>query len=356
MIDAGFAVPGDITLPTGGYAYARKMLEHLPQCGVNVKHIRLPQAFPHPDDTAIAATADIFARLPATMPVLVDGLAYGAMPPLLVDRIASPVTALVHHPLAYETGVAEADKRRFIAFETHALKKAVKVIATSEPTAELLMQEYAVSQDKISVARPGTEPAPRAVGSGLPYELLAIGAVIPRKGYTVLIDALAQMSYRNWRLTIVGATTHDPLYTNKVREAIARSGLSRQVELTGAISDRGLHERFAKADVFVMPSLFEGFGMALTEAVARGLPIVCTTGGAMVETVSDDIALKVPPGDASAMAEALELILNDRALREKMSDASWARAGKLATWENCAKGISGVLKSLSKPSDPHVSV
>ena len=356
MIDAAFAVPGNITLPTGGYAYARKIFELLPDYGVNVKRIELSQTFPHPDNATIAATSHIFAQLPPTMPILVDGLAYGAMPPMLVDQIASPITALVHHPLAYETGVVEADKRRFIAFETHALKKAAKVIANSQPTARLLMREYGVLADKLTVAQPGTEAAPRATGSGSPYELLAIGAVIPRKGYTVLIDALSQMTCRDWRLTIVGATSHNPIYTNKVHEAIAQAGLYRQVELTGAISDHDLQVRFSKADVFVMPSLFEGYGMVLSEAVARGLPIVCSTGGAMAETVSDDIAIKVPPGDVQALAKALDIILIDGALRKKLSDASWAEARRLPSWNGCASVISNVLKSLSKQTNLRVSV
>jgi len=348
VIDAAFAIPGDITLPTGGYAYSRKVLDLLPDLGVRVRHVQLPSTYPYPDHETVEATRRIFAKLNSTIPVLVDGLAYGAMPPLMVNGIASPIAALVHHPLAYETGVKPSDKRRFIAFETHALARAQKVIANSEATARLLQREYDVPADKLAIATPGTHPAQRAQGSGSPLQLLSVGALIPRKGYTVLIDALAQIPHKDWRLTIVGATTHHPVYAEAVRDAIAQAGFGEQIELTDALSDQDLNDQFLNADVFVMPSLFEGYGMVLSEAIARGLPIVCTKGGAMSETVPDDAALKVEPGDTAALAAAIDKLLSDSTLRRKLADASWNQAQKLPTWKHCTHVIADVLKSLAK--------
>jgi len=351
MIDAVFAVPGDITRPTGGYAYARKVLDLLPNYGVNVQLLQLPSSFPYPDSQDIDATRRAFAQLRPDTPVLVDGLAYGAMPPLLVKQITQPIVAMVHHPLAYETGITPADKRKLIAFEMHALEQAEKVIATSKTTAELLQYEYGVPDSKLTVAEPGTMPAERAQGCGKTLQLLSVGAVIKRKGYTFLIDALSHIRHRDWQLTIAGATAHDPIYTNEVRKAILQSGLRSQIELTGAISDDALHALFSKADLFVMPSLFEGYGMVLTEAVARGLPIVCTTGGAMAETVPNEVAIKVPPGNSAALAKALDLLLNDSDQRKSLSDKAWAYGHKLPSWENCIGSISDVLKALTVQPD-----
>ena len=103
-----------------------------------------------------------------------------------------------------------------------------------------------------------------------------------------------------------------------------------------------------------MPSLFEGYGMVLSEAVARGLPIVCTKGGAMAKTVSDDAALKVAPGDAKSLAAALNQLLSDRALRMELANASWSQAQKLPTWADCARIIADVLKSLARQPEMYL--
>ncbi len=347
MIDIGFAIPGDINLPTGGYAYGRKMLQLLPDCGVQAHHLQLAGSFPFPDEADLQATQRICAQLRPDTPILFDGLAYGALPPPIVRTIRSPIVALVHHPLACETGLTPLQQRRFLAFERHALASAVRVIATSDATARLLMRDYDVAGDKIAIAKPGTTPALRAQGSGSPIELLAVGALIPRKGYTYLIAALADVQYEDWSLTIVGATDHDRRYAAQVREAILESGLRSKITLKGFLSDRELQACFARADVFVMPSLFEGYGMVLTEAVARGLPIVSTTGGAIAETVPDDVAIKVEPGNSAALADALNRVLSSFELRQNLSEASWSIGRQLPRWEDCAVTIAEILKAVA---------
>jgi glycosyltransferase involved in cell wall biosynthesis len=354
VIDAAFAIPGDITRPTGGYAYARRVLELLPDFGVQAHRLQLPAGYPHPTDEDIALTRHLFAQLHPDTTALIDGLALGAMPPLLVDDIRSPIVALVHHPLAYETGLTTAQSRQFLAFERHALAHARGVISTSHVTAQLLIREYGVDRKKLTIAEPGTMPALRARGTGSPLQLLCVGAVIPRKGYTVLIEALSHIAHDDWQLAIVGATDHDPRHATEVREAIMRSGLRSRITLTGAVPDRELQRYYARADLFVMPSLFEGYGMVLTEAVARGLPIVCTTGGASAETVAAAGAIKVPPGDAVALADALERMLADNSLRLRLAEESWNLGRSLPRWEDCAKTIAGVLKSIG--GRPELSV
>ncbi len=348
MIDAAFAIPGDIARPTGGYAYARRILDLLPDYGVLAHRVELPASFPYPSEEDILVSRRLLAQIHPATPVMIDGLAFGAMPPLLVERIHSPIVALVHHPLACETGLSTAAARQFLTCERYALDHAHRVIATSNATAQLLMRDYGVERENLSVAQPGTMPALRAVGSGNPLQLLCVGALIPRKGYTVLIDALAGLRETDWRLTIVGATDHDPRHANEVREAIMRSGLRSRICLTGAISDRELQRHYARTDIFVMPSLFEGYGMVLTEAIAHGLPIVCTTGGAIPETVPDEAAIKVPPDDAPALADALRRMVEDVNLRKRLADEAWEVGRSLPRWEDCAKTIADVLKAVSR--------
>lgn len=348
VIDAAFAIPGNLSAPTGGYAYARQLLELLPQFGVQPHHLQLSSAYPKPSEDDITATRRTFGQLHPDTPLIIDGLAYGGMPPLLVNDIVQPVIALVHHPLAYETGLSTAEKRRYLAFERHALAHAQHVVVTSPMTKRLLIQEYAVADGKITVAEPGTKPALRAQGSGSPLRLLAVGAVVPRKGYDVLVEALTNLQNEDWHLSIVGATDRDHKCTTELREAIMKSGRRAHITLVGPVDERELQRHYASADIFVMPSLFEGYGMALTEAIAHGLPIVSTTGGAVAETVPDAAALKVAPGDVDALTDALQRILGDAELRNQLAEASWSAGRELPRWEDCAAKVAGVVQSVTK--------
>ena len=347
VIDLAFAVPGDLQKITGGYAYARQLFALLPQFGVAPHHLQLPGPFPFPTQDDLAATAQVFAQLHPNTTLMVDGLAYGALPGDVLDGISQRVIGLVHHPLALESGLTEGQKSHLKAAETLALAKADRVIATSPTTARLLQSNYNVPGGCITVAAPGTTQAARASGGSGSVNLLAVGAVIPRKDYLGLIGALGQLQVTEWHLTIVGAVEHNTGYAQRVREAILASGLRSQIELVGEVSAEELDRHFTRANIFVMPSRYEGYGMVLTEAVARGLPIVCTTAGAMAETVSDDVAVKVHPGDPSAFAKALEELLVDPGKRKQKADAAWEMARSLPTWENCAERVADVVKSLS---------
>ena len=344
MISCAFVIPGDIDLPTGGYAYDRRVLARLPACGVAIRHIALPGSYPAPTVDDLRATQATLAALPARTTLLIDGLAFGAMPADLVRGIVQPIVALCHHPLALEAGLSEARQRDLHASETAALAHARHVIVTSTTTARTLIADFATPPQKLTVAEPGTERAARAAGTGAPLQLLAVGSIVPRKGYDVLIDALSGLADHHWRLTIAGAEDRSPETTQRLHEQIAQSGLGSRIRLTGAASEAELDQLYATADIFVMPSLFEGYGMVLTEAMARGLPVVCTTGGAATETVPDAAAMKVPPGDAHAFGAALGALIEDADRRRRLSDAAWLAAQSLPTWDDTARIIADMIR------------
>ena len=343
MLDVAFAIPGDLMLQTGGYAYDRRVLDLLQGDSIDITHMPLPRAFPKPSGMDLCTTAQVIAALPKTTVVLVDGLAYGAFSVGTLAAIPNRIVALVHHPLAFETGISAERAAALLLSETTALARANHVVVTSPMTAALLQTNLAVPAEKITVAIPGTDPATRATGTGQPLQLLAVGSVVPRKGYTVLIDALRALERRDWHLTIAGAA-RDSQELALVEGAIAASDLGDHITLVGAIDDADLGRLYSAADLFVMPSLFEGYGMVLAEAMARGLPIDCTTGGAAAETVPDEAAIKVPPGDAAAFSAALAKVMSDTSLRQNLSDASWAAGQTLPRWTDTARIIAGVLK------------
>jgi len=345
MTRAVFAIPGDINLPTGGYAYDRRLLALLPDHGIAVRHLELPGSFPSPSPADLAETTRLLAG--ASGVLMIDGLAYGALPVANIAPIAGPIIALVHHPLCLEAGLSEPRQHELRALETAALARAARVVVTSPLTGRTLATDFGVPSDRITVAEPGTDRADRATGTGEPLQLLAVGSIVPRKAYDILVRALAPARDIAWRLTIAGLADRDAPALAALHAAIRETGLGDRINPIGAVSTAELDTLYAAADLFVMPSLYEGYGMVLAEAMARGLPIVCTTGGAAAETVPVDAGIKVPPGDEKALSAAILRMLNDPGLRRRMGEASWVAGQKLPRWDDTARIIAGVIKELT---------
>lgn len=344
MSAIAFAIPGDIDLPTGGYGYDRRLLAEWRETGIEARHVALPGSFPFPTQDDLAQTGRAILSQPYEDVLLIDGLAYGAFPEGIAAGLAGRVVALVHHPLGLETGLEPETARALLAREAAALRYARAVVATSPATKQRLIADFGVDEARITVAVPGVDPAPRAKGGpvGGPLNILAVGSIVPRKGYGVLVEALAGLSERDWRLTLVGAPDRSPETTRDLTTRIAAAGLAERITLAGAVDEAALAAAYDAADLFVMPSLFEGYGMVLTEALARGLPILCTTGGAAAETAPDATAVKVPPGDAPALAKALASLIDAPQRRSAMADAAWMAATSLPRWRETAAIVAGV--------------
>ena len=360
MTAAVFAIPGDIELRTGGYTYDRRVMALLPRFGVTVSHLALPGGYPAPTAAELGATAQAFARVPKQAVLLVDGLAYGAMPPEVIARASGPIVALVHHPLCLETGLPAERQAELKASETAALALARHIVVTSATTARTLVTEFGIPPERITVAEPGTDAAPLLKrGRRVPAQrivrwsqarrepgtlrLLTVGSVVPRKGYDLLVRALVRLAHLDWELVIAGDRDRSPETTAALVGQIRRSTVRDRIRLVGALDEGGLAALYAGTDLFVMASLYEGYGMVLAEALVRGLPIVATTGGAVAATVPDRAALKVPPGDVDALSRALRRAMTDRALRRKLADAAWAAGRKLPRWEDTARLVAGAV-------------
>jgi glycosyltransferase involved in cell wall biosynthesis len=334
-----FAVPGDLAIPTGGYAYDRRIIEGLRKLDWQVSAVNLGEGFPFPSgDTRRAAHARL-AALTSTTPIVVDGLAYGALADAMRELGASHrLIALVHHPLALETGLLREVAEALRASETQALRHARGVIATSEFTARLLVSDYGVAADRVKIVRPGTDRKARAQAAGkAPLALLCVGAVVRRKGYDVLIEALARLRDLPWRVTIAGDLTRDAGAAARLAADVERFDLAERVTIAGAVSRQRLDALYAGADLFVLASRFEGFGMAYAEAIAHGLPVVGTTGGAIPETAPSSAALLPPPDDIDAFAAAVRRLIEDSAERARLAAGAWRAAAALPTWEQSAE-------------------
>jgi len=346
VAEAAFAIPGDLKATTGGYAYDRRVIELLPAFGVPVSVLPLPGSFPNPDMKDVEETRRVLEKRDANSVLLVDGLAFGAFPDALLGALRGRVIGLVHHPLFLETGLPHARKVELKVSEEHALARANHVIVTSRATKRILTEHLAVPADKITIAEPGTDPAQRATGTGAPLQILAVGAVLPRKGYDLLVEALAPLKDLDWRLTIAGALDRHPQAVDAVRAAIARHGLEDRVTLAGKVVPATLDRFYDCADLFVSASLFEGYGMVLAEAMARGLPIVLAAGGAAADTAGESAALHVEAGNVAELTSALQKALTDKKLRDRLADAAWEAGRTLPTWHETARRIAAVILGL----------
>jgi glycosyltransferase involved in cell wall biosynthesis len=342
-----FAVPGDLGTPTGGYTYDRRIVAELPTLGWRPEVINLGDGFPCPAAETRARACARLSALAHRRPLVIDGLAFGALPDAARGLAARhPVIALVHHPLALEAGLSAAESAALRASERAALACAGHVVATSAKVARLLVDDYGVAPDCISVVQPGTDRVPaRPRNENGVVKLLAVGSLIPRKGYDVLVAALARLTHLPWRLTVVGDCGRSPQTARQVRADIARLGLADQVTLLGTVGANELAPLYASADLFVLPSRFEGYGMAYAEAIAHGVPVVGTTAGAIPETVPADAGVLVAPDNLEALAAALQRLIADASERERL--AAGARAAAFPSWREQAMLFARVLDRLA---------
>jgi glycosyltransferase involved in cell wall biosynthesis len=176
--------------------------------------------------------------------------------------------------------------------------------------------------------------------------LLAVGAIVPRKGYDVLIAALAPLRDLPWRLTIVGDRTRDAETAARLDAEVARLSLEERVAIAGVVSTERLAELYASADLFVLASRFEGYGMAFAEALAHGLPIVGTTAGAIAETVPARAGILVAPDDVTALSDALRQVIVDAVSRERLAQSARASAAALPTWRQSAERFSQAISAV----------
>lgn len=335
---ATFAIPGDLATRTGGYAYARALIGAAPEQGLTLEPLALPGGFPFPSGAELDETARLLAG--AAGPVLIDGLALGALPVTVLREVSGPLVGLCHHPLALETGLEPAEAARLRDSEAAALALCAHVVVPSVGTARAVT-ELGVAEGRITVAPPGLEPAEPAPRRGDPPVILSVGALVPRKGHDILIAALHGLAELTWRAVVAGPE-RDPGWAARLREMSA--GLEGRLTLAGPQDAAGLDRLYAGADIFCLPSRHEGYGMVFAEAMMRGLPLVACRAGAVPELVPSQAGLLVPPDDPGALAAALSRLLRAPGDAAGMGAAGRAHALSLPGWAETAARVAHALR------------
>jgi glycosyltransferase involved in cell wall biosynthesis len=344
-----FVVPGSLETRTGGYAYDRKIIEGLHKNGWTVAPIELSGSYPNPDEKALAHAEDRFATIADGALVIIDGLALGVLPEIAAkEHSRLNLVGLVHHPLADETGLGQAQRERLVISEAKALGFAHKIIATSHFTFRRLV-ELGVGAEKISVVEPGVIAAPLAQGregatQETPMRMLCPASYIPRKGHADLLRALSGLKNLYWKLTCVGNTSLEVGLYDEICALRDALGLGTQVELRDEVKDGELDDLYSAADLVVLASHYEGFGMVVTEAIARGLPVITTTGGALADTLPNGAGLASAPGDIEALTKNLRQILTDDSAYGRLSMRARTAREALQTWDKASLAFADALK------------
>ncbi|MFD7811627.1 glycosyltransferase family 4 protein [Streptomyces sp. NPDC059785] len=350
-----FVMPGgvdDPAAPSGGNAYDRRVCLDLPGFGWQVRRHVVPGDWPRPDEAARAGLTRTLAELPDGAVVLLDGLVACGVPEIVGPEARRlRLAVLVHLPLGDETGLDPVVAADLDARERATLRAVPAVVATSEWAVRRLVAHHGLAPERVHVAVPGADIAPLAPGTDGVSRLLCVASVTPRKGQHRLVEALATVTDLPWSCVLVGGLGHDPEYVAELRELIDEFGLGDRLHLAGPQAGAELDASYAAADLMVLTSYAETYGMAVTEALARGIPVLATDVGGLPEAVGRAPdggvpGILVPPENPAALAAELRGWFGEADVRRRLKAAARARRAALDGWAATARTLATVLSRL----------
>jgi len=339
-----FVVPDGIddpARPSGGNSYDRHVRGGLASSGWSVEEHAVPGFWWPPDAASFAALDDAIQRIPDDALVLLDGLIASTAPELLVPQARRlRLVVLLHMPLGH---------RR----ESAVLSAAAAVVTTSAWSRRRLLELYGLAADRVHVAEPGVDAAELATGTPAGEALLCVAAVTFIKGHDVLLDALATMEDLSWHCVCVGSLDREPEFAEALFDRSRDGGLGDRVSFPGPRTGDDLERLYAAADLLVLASRTEAYGMVVLEALARGLPVVVTDVGGVTEAIGHSAdgtrpGLLVPPDDPAALGAALRAWLGDAELRRRLRRAARERRESLPGWSATTAAIEGVLAAAAR--------
>lgn len=341
----------DPARPSGGNTYDRRICRDLVAVGWNVSEHAVPGRWPRPDARACAALTDVLEGIPDQAVVLVDGLIASAVPEVLVpeaDRLR--LVVLVHMPLW--DGVPDAEGAVTGTGERTVLSAAAAVVTTSAWTRTELLDRYTLRPGQVHIAEPGADTADLVPGTSSGGRLLCVAAVTAQKGYDVLLAALASVQDLVWRCMCVGTLDREPDFVDQLARQAQEFGIGDRLTFVGPRTGRDLDAAYDTADILVHASRAEAYGMVVSEALGRGLPVIASDIGGLPEALGRGAdqcrpGLLVPPGDPEAFAEALRRWLGDADLRSRLRRAASERRLTLPAWSATSDRIARVLSEVA---------
>ena len=344
-----FMVPGDPQQRTGGYRYVGQLVSAINQAGRKARVQGLEGRFPIPDAVAESAMDSALANCEDGACVVLDGLAMGGLPAVVEKHAARlRLVALVHHPLADETGISDQDRAFLFDSEKRALAAVSHVITTSRATADRL-KDFHVPPEAVQVIEPGADTiairpkTARQLAESGELQILCVASLSPRKAQHQLVQALAALQHLRWHCTFVGSTDRNREYSQQVAGQIQNLSLDERISMVGELGDEALAEQYQSADLFVLPSVYEGYGMVIDEALAAGLPVVTTNGGALASTGKRPGVRQYPAGSVDDLRDCLETCLSNTSILQEMTSAAGKSSESARQWSDAAEQFKQVM-------------
>ena len=316
------------------------------KAGWDVQVTTVAGALPVPGPAALAGLARILSAVPEGATVLIDGLIASPAAAQLLPHIGRiRITVLLHMPQA--TPLDAPDDASAQHSERDVLRAVDGVVTTSDWTRQQVLTRYAIPVRRLHVARPGVDrvAAPPRPGYG---NLICVGVLGRHKGQDLLVEALADLAERDWHCVLAGPLDRDPDFVARLRARITDLRYGHRVRLAGVLTDAALSHAYSTADLLVAPSRSETYGMTVTEALARGLPVMAAAVGGLPEALGSTAdgtrpGLLVPPGDPAALAVALGDWLGDEQRRHRLRAAARERRSTLRGWDQTAQEVANAL-------------
>lgn len=350
-----FVIPGSLNQISGGYLYDKHIIDQLKASDHEIIIHEIEGSFPIVEDHTKRSLIKIVEKMPMNEIVIIDGLALIASERILQefhDRIR--FVGLIHHPLYMETGLSDKEREFLFDVESMLILRFKHLITTSEYTKNEL-RKLNVPDRLISVVRPGIiknrarllDKTKQEMRKTKIVKLLCVASFIPRKGYWELIEALSQSKSGNWELTCIGGTDWNKEYFVKIQMKIKNSGLSSKIAIVGEVAYQQLRNYYLAADIFVLPSYYEGYGMVFGEALNFGIPIISTTGGAIPSVVPPNAGILTEPGNINQLVTALSSLIDNPEQRKLLSRGALNEAKLLPTWKQSGAEFERILLRLS---------
>ncbi|HEX6666003.1 MAG TPA: glycosyltransferase family 4 protein [Solirubrobacterales bacterium] len=334
--------------PSGGNTYDRHLCDELGSQGWTVHECAVGGFWGLPDAASFAALERTLRQIPDDAVVLLDGLIASTAPAVLAPQASRlRLIVLVHMPLGHRP-VDDATRQR----EREVLTAATATVTTSAWARRRLLELYDLPADRVHVAEPGATAVELVTGTEAGEALLCVGAVTFGKGHDVLLEALESIAALPWHCTCVGSLDRDPDFAERLRRRSLGRGSGGRVSFPGPRTGADLDRSYASADLLVLASRAETYGMVVTEALARGLPVVAAEVGGVGEALGEDESgtrpgLLVAPEDPVALADALSTWLGDAELRARLRRSAAQRRESLPRWQATAAVVAGVLAEVS---------